>query len=167
MVESYETVLVIVVIDDISVSKPLSVAHLLRSGTPDTPLHTLDSPAKTPCVSLKSCIWFSVDAAFYLKPPFSFTKQSLRPAYLCSQVVSRGQVLKPEQAVPVACPPSTRIVLHNLMSEHTPLTSCISSCSLCNSCSGFNYLTWCEVSGNTSWPKNDVFTAGTQPTVTP
>lgn len=57
MVESYESVLVI---DDIS--QPLSVAHLLRSGTPDTPLHTLDSPARAQSGSQKSCMLFSVDA---------------------------------------------------------------------------------------------------------
>lgn len=34
---------------------------------------------------------------------------------LCSQVVSGGQVLEPEQAVPVACATPTRIMLHNLV----------------------------------------------------
>lgn len=38
---------------------------------------------------------------------------------LCSQVVSSGQVFEPEQAVPVACPSPTRIVLHNLKPEIT------------------------------------------------
>lgn len=41
---------------------------------------------------------------------------------LCSQVVPSGQVLEPEQAVPVASPPSTRIVLHNLISQCTAVT---------------------------------------------
>lgn len=140
-------------------TKPVCVAHLLRSGTPDTPLHTLDSPVKTQSASLKSLLLVrrrcSV-AQLHLKSLFSFAKRLLQPTYLCSQVVTRGQVLKPEQAVPVACPPSTRIMLHNLMSEHTPLTSCISSYSLCNSCGGFNSLTWREANGNTYWPKNDV-----------
>lgn len=38
---------------------------------------------------------------------------------LCSQVVTGSQVFEPEQAVPVACPPSTWIMLHNLMPKHT------------------------------------------------
>lgn len=41
---------------------------------------------------------------------------------LRSQVVPSGQVLEPEQAVPVASPPSTRIMLHNLISQHVSVT---------------------------------------------
>lgn len=41
---------------------------------------------------------------------------------LCSQVVPGGQVFEPEKAVPVASPPSTRIVLHHLISQHVSVT---------------------------------------------
>ena len=37
--------------------------------------------------------------------------------HLGGQVVSRGEVLEPEEGVPVAGPATTRIVLHNLFRE--------------------------------------------------
>lgn len=40
---------------------------------------------------------------------------------LCSQVVSRGQVFEPKQAVPVACPTSAWIMLNNLKQRNTEL----------------------------------------------
>lgn len=56
------------------------------------------------------------------------------PTDLCSQVVTSGQVFEPEQAVPVTGPPSTWIMLNNLISEvywlHLmPLLTLITSCS--------------------------------------
>lgn len=42
------------------------------------------------------------------------------PTYLCCQVVPRGQVLEPEEAVPVASSTPAGIVLHHLQGqEHT------------------------------------------------
>lgn len=40
-----------------------------------------------------------------------------QPTYLCCQVVPRGQVLEPEEAVPVASSPSAGIVLHHLQGQ--------------------------------------------------
>lgn len=43
-----------------------------------------------------------------------------QPTYLCCQVVPRGQVLEPEEAVPVASSPPAGIVLHHLRDRNTP-----------------------------------------------
>lgn len=129
------------------------MAHLLRSGTPGTPPHTLDSPAKIQSGSqsgfpgLKGCIVQNI-IQIYQCTLYCYRGNVIvlyDSTDLCSQVVTSGQVFEPEQAVPVACTPSTWIMLHNLISEHTPVTSRTNSYSLFNSCCGLNYLICCEV----------------------
>lgn len=46
--------------------------------------------------------------------------------------MSSGQVFEPEQAVPVARPPSTRIMLHNLVPESKILYQCIQFIKTCS-----------------------------------